>query len=230
MKQTKLLAVLTTIIMTNISALADFTCKGKVIFAQDNEPVIGATIKVDGTKTMTSSDLKGYFSFVIPDGAIIQVSYIGCESMTLKAKPNMGTIALEASDISLQAEYKEPTAEDIRKWVNEGYELYKKKDYKGAFDKWRDAALEGDLEADYLCALCYKGGIGCEKDLKLYVGSIITLAKKGHYEAQYDLGIMYRDGDGVPQNMSLAKEYLKKSADQGYNEAKIALYDLNNPQ
>lgn len=66
---------------------------GRVISKDDNEPVVGASIMVVGTKTGTITDSEGNFQLDIPRGKQIKVSYIGMRTATYTYKPGM-TITL----------------------------------------------------------------------------------------------------------------------------------------
>lgn len=70
-------------------ALAQTQVSGKVTSAEDGEPVIGASIKVVGTKTGAVTDIEGNFSLTAPEGAKLEISYIGMNSQTVKAGSNM---------------------------------------------------------------------------------------------------------------------------------------------
>lgn len=57
---------------------ANGTCKG-VVKDSTGEPLMGATVRVKGTKIATATNLDGEFSFNnVKPGAVITVSYIGC--------------------------------------------------------------------------------------------------------------------------------------------------------
>ena len=58
-------------------ALAQTQVSGKVTSAEDGEPVIGASIKVVGTKTGAVTDIEGNFSLNVPAGAKLEVTYLG---------------------------------------------------------------------------------------------------------------------------------------------------------
>lgn len=57
---------------------------GKVVDA-NGEPVIGATIKEQGTANGTITDFDGNFALNVADNAMLEVSYIGYKSQELKA-------------------------------------------------------------------------------------------------------------------------------------------------
>lgn len=62
------------------------------------EPVIGATVKVAGTKNAVITDMDGNYKLSVPKGGKITVSYIGFKDMTTTG----GTIKLVADDKTLQ--------------------------------------------------------------------------------------------------------------------------------
>lgn len=70
-------------------ALAQTQVSGKVTSAEDGEPIIGASVKVVGTKTGAVTDIEGNFSLNAPAGAKLEISYIGMNSQTVKAASNM---------------------------------------------------------------------------------------------------------------------------------------------
>ena len=57
---------------------------GKVVDA-NGEPVIGATVKEQGTANGTITDFDGNFALAVADNAMLEVSYIGYKSQELKA-------------------------------------------------------------------------------------------------------------------------------------------------
>ncbi len=71
---------------------------GKVIFADDNEPIIGATLLVKGTQIGTSTDLDGNFSLQVPSSATtLVVSYVGMATQEAPITSRMN-IVMENSD------------------------------------------------------------------------------------------------------------------------------------
>ena len=72
------------------TALAQNRVSGVVVSAADNEPVIGATVTVVGTKIATVTDVDGKFSLSVQEAhPQITVSYIGMISQTLRGSANM---------------------------------------------------------------------------------------------------------------------------------------------
>ena len=214
-------------IIPTFTAFADIVCKGRVVSADDLKPLIGVTILIENTNTGAASDFDGNFTIKAPEGANLKLMYVGCETQTVKAKANLGTITMQYSDAVIGNGEPGPTPEEVEKWVDEGLKLYDEKKYEEAFRKFHDASIEENPRGEYLVAICYRDGIGTSKNVKRYVGNMFSSAEKGYAPAQYLLGLMYRDGDGVPKSIKTAEEYLNKAAAQGYDKAKIALYDLN---
>lgn len=80
--------------------MAQTKVTGTVVEAGTQEPIIGATIAVKGTKIATVSDINGKFSLTVPAGKKMTVSYVGMKSVTLSAKSKM-KIVLEADNTTL---------------------------------------------------------------------------------------------------------------------------------
>ena len=70
-------------------AIAQTKVTGTVISAEDSQPIIGATILVQGQRSGTVTDANGHFTISVPSGKKIVVSYIGMESQTLTPKNGM---------------------------------------------------------------------------------------------------------------------------------------------
>lgn len=60
--------------------------RGKVIDKEDQEPVIGATILLNGIKLGTVTDMEGNFAIRVPQGSILVISYVGYEDCEYVAK------------------------------------------------------------------------------------------------------------------------------------------------
>ena len=88
MKRFSLLLV--SLLLTCSAALAQVTVSGTVVQASDNEPVIGATVTVLGTKTVTATDFDGRFTVNVPNtNSQLQITYIGMAPTTVKAQNGM---------------------------------------------------------------------------------------------------------------------------------------------
>ncbi len=63
---------------------------GKVLSAEDGQPVIGATVMVKGTNTGTITAVDGNFAISMPGNSkVLVISYVGMKTQELEAKNNM---------------------------------------------------------------------------------------------------------------------------------------------
>ena len=70
-------------------AMAQTKVTGTVISAEDNQPIIGATVMVEGQKTGTVTDVDGHFSINVPAGKKLSISYIGMDTQIVTPKDGM---------------------------------------------------------------------------------------------------------------------------------------------
>lgn len=70
-------------------SMAQNKISGSVVSQEDGQPVIGASILVEGTKTGTVTDIDGNFTLNVPSGKKLVVSYIGMQSQTVTARQSM---------------------------------------------------------------------------------------------------------------------------------------------
>ena len=82
------------------TALAQTEISGTVISSEDKQPIIGASILVAGTQNGTVTDVDGNFKLSATAGSKLVVSYIGMNSKTVTAAPNM-KITLDPEDKKL---------------------------------------------------------------------------------------------------------------------------------
>lgn len=129
------------LLVTAIFAQAqNVTVHGTVVSGTDNEPLIGATVYCDATKTGAATDFDGTFTLTVPDGAILKFSYVGYEPEERKAEENM-QVALGESDDMLD------------EVVVIGYQTVKKADLTGAVSVVSTEALETTPDPDPMRAL-----------------------------------------------------------------------------
>ncbi len=84
----------------SVGAFAQIDVKGHVKDAT-GEPIIGATVRVDGTQTATITDFDGNFALKANQGADITISYVGYQTATVKAASNL-TVTLQDDQTILQ--------------------------------------------------------------------------------------------------------------------------------
>ena len=75
--------------------------KGTIIDSKTGEPVIGASVKVKGTKLAAVTDLNGEFELNTHANATLQISYVGFKDTEVKASNGM-KISLEEDSESLE--------------------------------------------------------------------------------------------------------------------------------
>ena len=63
--------------------------KGTIVDSKTGEPIIGASVKVKGTKLATITDIDGNFELNAPEGAQLQVSYVGYKNEEFEARNGM---------------------------------------------------------------------------------------------------------------------------------------------
>ena len=82
--------------------------RARLIFGEDREPVVGASVILQGTTKGTISDIDGYFAVKVPRETKLKISYIGCEKKIVKAKDllenNNRTIVLKDDRSVMQGE------------------------------------------------------------------------------------------------------------------------------
>ena len=60
--------------------------RARLIFNDNKEPIIGASIILQGTAKGTVSNIDGYFAVKVPRETKLKISYIGCKKKIVKAK------------------------------------------------------------------------------------------------------------------------------------------------
>ena len=63
--------------------------KGTIVDSKTGEPIIGASVKVKGTKHATITDVDGNFELNAPEGASLLVSYVGYKNEEFEARNGM---------------------------------------------------------------------------------------------------------------------------------------------
>ncbi len=85
----RLIMFMTALFLMVGTALAQTRVTGTVISVEDSQPIIGATILIQGQKSGTVTDADGHFTISVPSGKKIVVSYIGMETQTVTPKNGM---------------------------------------------------------------------------------------------------------------------------------------------
>ena len=79
----------------------------------------------------------------------------------------------------------------------------------------RQAAEEGDAEAQFNLGLSYSKGNDAPQNHSEAVKWYLKAAEQGHAQAQQGLGVCYYKGEGVPQDYAEAVRWLRMAAEQG---------------
>ena len=89
-------------------AVAQTSISGTVLSAENDEPVIGASILVKGANASTITDTDGKFTIKIPAGAsrTLVISYIGMEKQEVFARNGM-VVKLNSADHTLDDVYRD---------------------------------------------------------------------------------------------------------------------------
>ena len=66
-------------------AVAQTQVTGTVVSGEDGEPIVGASVKVSGTKMGTITDVDGKFALNVPEGTKLVVTYLGMLPKTVNA-------------------------------------------------------------------------------------------------------------------------------------------------
>lgn len=82
-------------------AMAQMQVTGVVVSAEDNEPVIGASVKVKGSSVGTITNMDGEFQFSVQSNARLVVSYIGMKTQEVVAKAGKMRIVLRPDNQTL---------------------------------------------------------------------------------------------------------------------------------
>lgn len=91
------------------------------------------------------------------------------------------------------------------------------------FESTKQAADEGDADAQYRLGLMYTEGRDVGKNDAEAVEWFILAAQQENVKAQYRLGQMYAKGQGVARNDVEAMLWFRKAAQHGNEDAKAAL-------
>ncbi|MBE8722734.1 SusC/RagA family TonB-linked outer membrane protein [Sphingobacterium pedocola] len=76
------------------------TIRGKV--SDSNGPVLGVTVQVVGSATITSTDASGNFTVSAPEGAVLRFSSVGYKTQDIRPNSDNITVVLEHDENSLE--------------------------------------------------------------------------------------------------------------------------------
>lgn len=137
----KPLAALSLLCLLPMGASAQSIIKG-VVSDPSGEPIIGATVKVNGSKNGVVTDLDGKFSIDAAPNSTLTITYIGMEPRTVKAEAGK-TLTITMKDDS-------KSLDDV---VVIGYGVQKKSDLTGAVASIKSDDIKGLSTTDAGAAL-----------------------------------------------------------------------------
>ena len=86
------------------SCASPVVVRGMVIGGDDKEPLIGASIVIDGTNKGDATNVDGQFALKLPPDTSLVISYIGCKDKKVRVSSLLhsdnNVIVLEVSDLS----------------------------------------------------------------------------------------------------------------------------------
>jgi TonB-linked SusC/RagA family outer membrane protein len=108
-------------LLLSLAASAQTRITGKVIGADDKQPIIGASVRLKGTTFGTVTDANGNFGISATQGQVLTISYIGYQNRDVTVGTgSVGTISLTANN------------NELNQVVVTGYTTQLKKDISGS--------------------------------------------------------------------------------------------------
>ena len=103
--------------------------RGMVIGGDDKEPLIGASVVIDGTNKGVATNIDGLFALKLPSETSLVISYIGYKKQKVHVSPLLhsdnNVIVLETYDIAGEVVIASPNYDDVY-----GHRTYKPKSHK----------------------------------------------------------------------------------------------------
>ena len=111
------------------SCASPVVVRGMVIGSDDKEPVIGASVVIDGTNKGVATNVDGQFALKLPPDTSLVISYIGYKKQKVHVSPLLhsdnNVIVLETYDIAGEVVIASPNYDDVY-----GHGTYKPKSHK----------------------------------------------------------------------------------------------------
>ena len=100
---------------------------------------------------------------------------------------------------------------------------YENEEYAEAIESFREAAEDGNADAQFNLGLMYLKGEGVDEDYAQALEWFTKSAEQGNVRAETNLARMYAQGKGVAPDYGTAVSWFRKAADQGYPDAQYSL-------
>ncbi|MDE5570842.1 MAG: carboxypeptidase-like regulatory domain-containing protein, partial [Prevotella sp.] len=95
----RLIMFLACLFLTLGGAIAQTKVTGTVISAEDNEPIIGASVIVQGQRSGVVTDVDGHFTINVPAGKKLSISYIGMDTETVTPRNGMRVVLRNSASL-----------------------------------------------------------------------------------------------------------------------------------
>ncbi|MFM2138548.1 MAG: hypothetical protein RJA57_855 [Bacteroidota bacterium] len=92
------LALSLTLLLLPQALLAQERTITGTIVSEEKSPLAGVTVKVKGTRKITQTDATGKFSLKVAPGEVLQISYVGYQTMDIKPEGNTVSVSLKTAD------------------------------------------------------------------------------------------------------------------------------------
>lgn len=126
--------------MTFAAHAQNITVHGTVLSKTDDEPLIGASVLCGDTHAGAATDIDGNFEISVPEGALLKVSYVGFNTVEVKAAPELTIYLSENTEL-------------LDEVVVMGYQTMKKADLTGAVSVVSTDELSTSADTDPMRAL-----------------------------------------------------------------------------
>jgi TPR repeat protein len=83
------------------------------------------------------------------------------------------------------------------------------------FQEYKAGAERGDAKSRWMLGMCYKSGLGTEKNVAEGIKWLVKASDQGFAQAQSSLGQMFFFGDGVSKDYVEALKWYRKGAEHG---------------
>ena len=105
--------------------------------------------------------------------------------------------------------------------VSEGRKAYDAGNYDAAYGYLKDAAEDGNAEAQFLLGECYFNGRGTRQDFQSAEAWFTESAEQNNVQAQEKLGNLYLNGKFFELNYELGVSWYARAGAQGNVEAAL---------
>ncbi len=95
-----------------------------------------------------------------------------------------------------------------------GWKNALQQDHEEAVRWYKEAAVQGNIEAKYNLGVLYEQGQGVPIDFERARKWFLSAARDGHVDAQYNVANMYSKGAGGPKNQNAAAKWYLRAAEQ----------------